>query len=710
MGFLTPALLAGTALVAVPIVLHLIMRREPRRLVFPALQFIQQRQHANRRRLNLRHWLLLALRCALIAGIAFALARPTLKGSGLRGKEGAPLAVALVVDNSLRMQYIHENQTRQQAALEMAQALVTKLPEDAQVAILDLGRSSSGFVVDLSTAESRLQNMTPSANVRPLEDAVQEAFELVADREDYRQEVFVFSDMSTAAWNETAQQSINKLLTDSPEIRLYLVDLSSPKVNNLSLDPLQIRRSSLRAGEPLHLRAPVSAIGKSESPLIELYLLDSNGQPVKRGQRMVNLSPEGTGEATFELAGLSLGSHQGFVKLPEADPLEVDNTRYFTVEVQPPAQVLLLAERERDAVFLREALQPSLADGSAPARFDCNVKRFSEATKIQLDQYDAICLLDPPDLSEPLWKALVDYADNGGGIGIFLGHRARAATFNNSAANQLLPGPLKLRSRYATYLRPRGLDHPALAGLRDYAEEIPWQVYPVWQFWEFDEFVGNTFIVAHFDNNRPALLERALGRGRVMTLATPLSDPLEPKDREPWNLLPTGPEPWPFLALSNQLVGYLAQRGNDQHSFQAGETVNLQLSAKQQVSSYALYLPSGDSVRRSLPPGDDTIRIGTTGDLGNYRVAAGGQNRLLDRGFSINPSADISRLERIDAKELLAALPKDQVEIAANLGDVERFVDIGRSGRELFPWAISLVALVWGAEHLLSNRFYREAA
>jgi hypothetical protein len=34
-------------------------------------------------------------------------------------------------------------------------------------------------------------------------------------------------------------------------------------------------------------------------------------------------------------------------------------------------------------------------------------------------------------------------------------------------------------------------------------------------------------------------------------------------------------------------------------------------------------------------------------------------------------------------------------------------VNIGRSGRELFPWAILFVALVWGGEHWLANRFYR---
>ena len=79
-------------------------------------------------------------------------------------------------------------------------------------------------------------------------------------------------------------------------------------------------------------------------------------------------------------------------------------------------------------------------------------------------------------------------------------------------------------------------------------------------------------------------------------------------------------------------------------------------------------------------------------------------------GFSVNPRGDVSQLTRIDPDTLLAELPKKQVELATTFDDVERYVDVGRSGRELFPWAISLVALVWGAELMLSNRFYREAA
>ena len=52
--FVNPALLLGISAAAVPIVLHLIMRQQPRLLEFPALRFVRQKQEANRRRLKLR--------------------------------------------------------------------------------------------------------------------------------------------------------------------------------------------------------------------------------------------------------------------------------------------------------------------------------------------------------------------------------------------------------------------------------------------------------------------------------------------------------------------------------------------------------------------------------------------------------------------------------------------------------------------------------
>ena len=51
MTFVNISLLAGTALIAVPIILHLIMRRRPTLLEFPALRFLQKRHDVNQRKL-----------------------------------------------------------------------------------------------------------------------------------------------------------------------------------------------------------------------------------------------------------------------------------------------------------------------------------------------------------------------------------------------------------------------------------------------------------------------------------------------------------------------------------------------------------------------------------------------------------------------------------------------------------------------------------
>jgi len=709
MGFLTPALLAGMALVALPVILHLIKRRQPKKLDFPALQFIKKRQAANRRRLNFRHLLLLALRCAFIAGLALALARPTLKGSGLRGKEGAPLAVALVIDNSARMQYVYQNSTRQQAAVEMAQGLLRQLPESSEIAVLDLSRSTSGFVVDVGTAEARVQNLAVENNPRPFEDAVREAIQLVAEREESRQEIFLFSDLSADSFSESAIENINQELAEAPDVRIYLVDVGVEEIRNLTLLPLELRSTSLRLGEPLRIDAPIQATGLAEDPLVELFLHDADGQPIKRGQRVAELTEKGAGRVSFELSDLPLGTHQGSVRLATSDPLQIDNTRFFTVEVRSAGQVLLLSEHKNDSLFLREALSPTLIADQGSNQFECLTERYAKAAKVDFEEFDVICLLDPPPLSDQLWQKIVNYAEQGGSVGIFLGHLARSAEFNNDAPQKLLPGKLKRKSRLTTHFRPRQLDHPTLNGFRDFAADIPWQIYPVFQYWEFADHDGDTYVIAPFANNHPALLERPVGRGRAITFATSISDPLEPVGREPWNFLPTGPEPWPFVALTNQIIGYLAQNDTRPLEYLAGETVNLPLPPRQRVSNFVLRQPDGQSLRRSLPPGEDTIRISTTDELGNYRVASGGKSQQLARGFSVNLAPEQSHFDRVSPVSLVAALPVDQVKLARTLDDVERYVDIGRTGRGLFPWAISLVVIVWGTESLLANRFYRES-
>jgi hypothetical protein len=353
--------------------------------------------------------------------------------------------------------------------------------------------------------------------------------------------------------------------------------------------------------------------------------------------------------------------------------------------------------------MFKNALNPPLAD--QPSRFECDVLPFANAEQAAFDDYQAVVLLDPGALADDVWNRLWEFASSGGGVGVFLGHRGselRAAT--TPAVERLLPGRLKRISREATYLRPRRLDHPALAGMRGW--EIPWQVCEVYSFWQFEATPADAYVVATYANDEPALYERSAGRGRLLTMTTPVSDPLEPEGREAWNVLPA--EAWPFVGICDQLAGYLAQDADERLDYLAGETARVRLPPGGQLSKYVLRAPSGQAESRMAPTGEDELSFGVTDELGNYRITAGGRSQRLDRGFSVNAAPELSNLSRVEPGALTAALPKERVRVAENLDDVEEYVDIGRSGQELFPWAIGLVALVWGTEHLLSNRFYRD--
>lgn len=709
MSFVTPALLGGILLIGLPIVLHLVMRREPQKLVFPALRFVQSRRAANQTRLRLRHWLLLALRCAIIALLAFALARPTIRGSGRLGGKNAPIAAALVFDDSLRMEYRHENRTRLDEAKELADWLLDQLPNDAPIAVLTRGTRYRGFAVDRGAAQLKVSRLTSSAIARPLEDVVGDAVDLLTEKPEYRGEIYVFTDRAQSVWSDATLLAVGQHLERLEGASLYVIDVGVARPHNVGLDRLRLPSEVLVSKSPLTLEVELldnrADTDDENSPVVELFLDDGpDGTLQRRGKQLLTDRDEQTASTTFSLTGLEVGTHQGYVRIVADDPLTADNTRYLTIEVRPPRKLLLIADRREGALFMREALTPSGLPGASPSKFDCQVALADELTSVALDEFDAIFLLDVGELPAVVWDSLIDFVHNGGGLGVFLGRNASRMSLNDSVARQLVAGPLRWQSRDETYLRPVSFDHPLFAPFGDYAESVPWSLFPVLKYWELADLAEGAHVVASYANGKPAIVERAVERGRVLTMTTPLSDTAH---RDPWNLLPTGPDPWPFLVLAGSVADYLCGARDDRLNYLAGETVVIHEHLHADHGTYVLRLPSGEAVRQPVVPGRDEVVVTTTSELGNYRLEAGGQQGQFDRGFSVNAPPEISSLERVPLAAIEDAVGKDRVKLARTADEIEVQVGLGRVGRELFPWLIVAVVVVLSAEHLLANRFYR---
>src|SRR5437868_8599534 len=163
MSFVHPFLLSGLLLIAVPVLLHLIMRQKPKHLLFPAFRFLLQRHRTNQRKLRLRHLLLLALRVLLIALICFALSRPKLYSERLNLSTDRPAAAVLVFDTSCSMEYAVAGRSRLDEAKRRALELLDELPEGSRVAVLDTGEPGGEWLPSVSVARDRINDL----KVRP---------------------------------------------------------------------------------------------------------------------------------------------------------------------------------------------------------------------------------------------------------------------------------------------------------------------------------------------------------------------------------------------------------------------------------------------------------------------------------------------------------------------------------------------------------------
>jgi hypothetical protein len=732
--FVNPLLLSGVAAAAVPIVLHLIMRQQPRLLEFPALRFVRQRQESNRRRLRLRHLILLALRVAALCLLALAMARPSIRTAGGLVDREAPVAAALVFDTSPRMMYRDQNKTRLQAAQEVAQWLLKELPADSQIAVLESQLTTAVFQVDLGSARDRIERLEPTALPTPLTKVLGEAAELLKTSELENKEIYIFSDLSQPSWQGQPGEVAAALAT-LDNIGVHLIDVGIDAPRNFALGDVRLPSGQvLSKNTPLRLEVELAHRGPTEQRSVELYLNEAakdDEPPATRSPRGVQLAEVGDGQSQvldFRLGGLDAGTHQGWLRIVGEDALPFDDVRYFTIEVKPAWPVLVAAPSpaEEYAFFLTGVLAPDLFRQNDRARFQPHVVTLDELTKVNLDQYAAVFVLDPAAMPAESWRRLRDFAAAGGGVAIMLGRNAEPVeSFNQPVAQEVLPGRLTQQARRLggeLFLAPDRYDHPLLADFRSVSGAVPWEDFPVYRYWQLDGLdEGATTVIAYSDG-RPALVEQPLGQGRVLTMTTPISD--KANDPSTWNLLPTGFEPWPFVMLTNGLASYLVGSTEGELNYFAGQTAVLHLDPGETFSSYLLSVPpkrlkaagasgggpsGGDEqLRRTVDARLHAIVETATDRLGNYRVRAGGESSRLDRGFSVNLSADASNLTRIDEEHLKELFGDVPLRTARNQEEIVRDMSESRVGQELFPLLILLVAVALGAEHVMANRFYKK--
>ncbi|MFL5403805.1 MAG: BatA domain-containing protein [Gemmatimonadales bacterium] len=193
-GFLHPWVLAGLTAAAIPILLHLLARREPPTVVFPAVRYLVTTTREHQRRLKLQNWLLLVLRTLLIAMVVMAAAGPTVPLRGVPGH--APSALVLIVDNSPSSGAVVGGTPQLGPIVDAARRVLDRAtPEDALWLITADGIPRRG---DRQTLREALGGLRVSSRRLDLGGAITLAGEVLAS-EPRPGEIMVLTDLQASA-------------------------------------------------------------------------------------------------------------------------------------------------------------------------------------------------------------------------------------------------------------------------------------------------------------------------------------------------------------------------------------------------------------------------------------------------------------------------------------------------------------------------------
>lgn len=716
MTFVHPLLLGGLLLAGIPILLHLIMRQKPKRLPFPAFRFLLDRVRTNQRKLRLRHLLLLLLRVMLVALICLALARPKLLSDGIINIGGnQPVAVALIFDTSMSMEYQSAQKGRLAEAQGRALELLDQLPEGSKIAVFDSADPGSGeWIESLSLVRERIAGLKLRPESVSVTQALGQAYRLLAElgeqetKEPWPRLLYLFSDRMSASWDASQLPHLTELrdrLFQKVKVPALFIDVGVDKPEDLAIVQVRLERQVVPANAAAKLRALVQATGREFSGEIVCRI---EGKSI--GRHPLKVGPGPGQEFNFEARDLKSGLYHAEIVLEPGDNLlPYNNARFATFEVIGPRQALLIADRFDDAVILKLALESK----NLPNPLQCEIMTLNQAKELglnDLSKYQAIALVG---VSSPvaLWERLTKYVKQGGGLAIIPG----GDLDKNAYQDDLVPARF---GKVVQIAKDRGLAwdesnfkaHPIMAVYKNWAQknfndQVQREARAYWEV----EPTADGDVLARYSDGKPALIERVFDRdkdrGKVLLFTTPLDG----QRHRNWN---NYLESWYYVALVDLTMSYLAGTLEDRVlNHISGQPIVVPLPTAPRFQTYMLQGPQlvGQATQVVRADNASALRMPPQAvHPGHYTLF--GSDGQWKTGFSLNVApaeCDLKRVPKEEIEKLLGADTVIPVEHGVQLKD--QLSNHWTQPVELFPWLMVLLLFVLAVENLLANKFYRSS-
>ncbi len=698
MNFLTPLFLVGTLAVALPIVFHLIRRTTKERTLFSSLMFLLPTPPRVTKRSRLEHILLLLLRCLVLCLLALGFARPFIQHASDNPQPTGPgKRVILLVDTSASMR---RSSLWADARTKVEKHLRQAGPAD-QVAVFTFDRAVNRLVTfeqwtQTAVAEraplatKRLGEITPGWFSTHLGNALVTAAEALEDPENKRfagqRQVVLIGDLQEGSHLDTLQA------------------YEWPKDIELVMEPVKVKRSS-NAG--LQLVAEAEDTGK-KSAETQIRVRVSNASDSQKEQFQIGWAlADGKGFAGLAVDVYVPPGQSRVVPAPappagvavdrlilRGDDDDFDNTVFVVSPEAARVNILFLGnDAEKDATqplyFLKRGFQETRRQVAQV------IARRSDAVLLPADTENTPLLIIADALPEARWPVVRRWLKEEGKTALVL--------LRSPAMTLTLGGVLEVEGLAASEAAGGGY---AMLGEIDFRHPIfspfvdpRFSDFTKIHFWKHRRLdtakIPSARVLAKFDNGDAALIETAVGKGKLLVLTAGW----QPEDSQ--------------LALSSKFVpllySLLEQSGAPAArpgQYFVGDTVMLATVGANTNATVTWRKPDGSQV--------ETVKgeagFSLTDQPGIYTVNLPSATQRF--AVNLDPAESKTAPLPLDELERLGVPLKQQTTSAAQQAEQKRrLLDSELEGKQkLWRWLILVAMALLAAETWLAARLTQRVA
>ena len=316
MNFLNATLIFGGIGVAIPVVIHLLSRRRPQRVIFPSIGLLKPKAALSQSRVRIKKWWLLALRIAALIFLALALAQPVIQTSltstsilisllvlcglsmlllaslsvlrqmdrklilGLTAtacilllggivwgivsfiagptvtlNQNNPRAVVILIDNGPTSAWLDKQGERLQQMKTHCEAFIQQLPASSQICVIDRATKNASFTVDKKNALTRIRQLDVVQSALPINQQLKTALQALETSKLENHQILLMSDLTKHTWDPVLQSDEIQLSNSSGKVKLTIFDLGDFRGPNWGISLPRLADQSPPAGTPIAPRS-----------------------------------------------------------------------------------------------------------------------------------------------------------------------------------------------------------------------------------------------------------------------------------------------------------------------------------------------------------------------------------------------------------------------------------------------------------------------